>query len=241
VTLNRPEKRNALNVALLAGLAQACEAAAADNGVRCLILAAAGPVFCAGADIAEMRAGGVEVLRRPERARHWSTIEHFAKPLLAAVEGAALGGGNELVMLADIVIAGKEARFGQPEVKIGGMPGDGGTQRLVRAVGKNLAMKMILTGKPIDADTAMHAGLVAETVESGQALARAIELAADIAASAPLAIAAAKQCILRAFESGLSDGLNVERQTMFRLAQSKDWAEGQAAFLERRAPQFIGE
>ena len=177
LTLDRPDKCNALSTALLAAVAARCRAAAVDTSVRCVVIAAAGPAFCAGADIAEMRDGGPHAVGERERQRQWAVIEQFPKPFIAAVEGPAFGGGNELAMLADIVVAGPNARFGQPEVGIGGMPGDGGTQRLVRAVGKGLAMQMILTGKPIDASTALHSGLVSECVQAGSALARAMEIA----------------------------------------------------------------
>lgn len=241
VILNRPEKRNALSTALLAALSRALDQAARDAGVRCAVLAARGPAFSAGADIGEMAEGGLDVLQNPQRARSWSGIERFPKPLIAAVEGPALGAGNELVLLADIVVAGESARFGQPEVCVGGMPGDGGTQRLVHAIGKNLAMKMLLTGRPLDAHAALESGLVAEVVATGEALTRAIALAREVAAAAPLAAQAVKQCVLHAFDHGLSAGLAFERQTMWRLAATKDRAEGLAAFLEKRSPKFVGE
>ena len=173
LTLNRPEKRNALSLALLMDLAAALDRAAGDEAVRCAVLAGDDRAFSAGADISEMVERGLAAIEDPRRKAAWHAVETFAKPLVAAVEGFAFGGGHELSMLADIVVAGPAARFGQPEINIGVLPGDGGTQRVTRVTGKSLAMKMILTGEPIDAETALGAGLIAEVVPNGTALDRA--------------------------------------------------------------------
>lgn len=234
VRLNRPEKRNALSVALLVEMADAFNDAARDNNVRCVILAGDDQAFSAGADIAELRQRGPEMLADPVRIASWSAIERFPKPLIAAVDGVALGGGNELAMLADIVVAGAGARFGQPEVSIGGTPGDGGTQRLVRAVGKSMAMQMILAGEPIDADTALRCGLVSEVTPPGEAVARALSIAESIASGSPSAAVLAKAAILHAFESTLASGLAFERQISRINSMSADRKKGLEAFLHRR-------
>jgi enoyl-CoA hydratase len=240
LTLNRPDKRNALSVALLEALAVDLRRSEQDAAVRCVILAGDERAFSAGADIHEMREGGAEVFVSPSRDAAWKVIESFSKPLVAAVEGVALGGGNELVMLADIVVAGENARFGQPEVAIGGMPGDGGTQRLIRSIGKGAAMQMILTGKPLAAGDAYRLGLVTRLCAAGDAIAEARVIARDIAASAPLAVCKAKQALLATFELPLSGGLKAERRSMLDLVATFDRAEGMAAFAEKRRPRFEG-
>ena len=179
-------------------------------------------------------------LRVSSREAAWKTIESFSKPLIAAVEGVALGGGNELVLLADIVVAGESARFGQPEAAIGGMPGDGGTQRLIRSVGKGAAMQMILTGKPISAADAYRLGLVTRLCSPGNAVAEARIIASEIAAAAPLAVRNAKQCLLAAFELPLAEGLKAERRAMLELVETFDREEGMAAFADKRKPRFQG-
>jgi enoyl-CoA hydratase len=240
LTLNRPEKRNALSVALLEALAEDLRRSEQDPTVRCIILAGDARAFSAGADIHEMREGGIAVFMSPSRDAAWKVIESFGKPLIAAVEGVALGGGNELVLLADIVVAGKGAHFGQPETAIGGMPGDGGTQRLIRSVGKGVAMQMILSGKPIDAADAYRLGLVTRLCPTGNAVAEARIIASDIAAAAPLAVRNAKRSLLAAFELPLSMGLKAERRAMLDLVATFDREEGMAAFAEKRRPRFQG-
>jgi len=240
ITLNRPEKHNALSIALLQALAADLERSALDESVRCVILAGDPRAFSSGADVGEMRAGGVAVFESPERERAWQTIVHFKKPLIAAVEGAALGSGNELVLLADIVVAGAAAYFGQPETAIGGMPGDGATQRLIRIVGKGAAMQMILTGKPVNAVAAYRLGLVTRLVPTNRALDEARALARDIAAAAPLAVQKAKAALLATFELPLSAGLKAERRAMLELVDTFDRKEGLAAFAEKRNPRFEG-
>ena len=240
VSLHRPEARNALRNQTLRELAAALDAASRDNAIRVAVIAGDDRYFAAGADIKEMaRLGPIEALS-DMRPQYWKRIAGFEKPLIAAVNGFALGGGCELVMHADIAIAGKGARFGQPEINLGTIPGAGGTQRLIRTVGKPLAMKMILSGEMIDASTALAAGLVAEVVEDADVRTRALELAATIAAKSPLAVRLAKEAALRAFEMGLEAGLAFERKSFSLLAASEDRREGIAAFLDKRQPVFKG-
>lgn len=238
LTLNRPEKLNALSMAFVSDLCGQLRQADEDDTVGCVVLTGAGRAFSAGADIADQHRYGDAVPFDPERLRNWSGIERFGKPLIAAVNGYALGGGNELAMIADIVIASERAVFGQPEIRIGIFPGDGGTQRLVRAVGKTVAMQMILSGQFIDAATAQRAGLVSEVVPHDELVGRATALAATIASHSLVALKAAKKAVLQAFETSLSAGLAYEREAMRLPFASPDRAEGMAAFLEKRPPRF---
>jgi enoyl-CoA hydratase/carnithine racemase len=240
LTLNRPEKRNALSKALLGQLAGHLEAAEADDGVVCTVLAGAGPAFSAGADIKDMTARGVDSYLDPERLGAWTTIERFAKPLIGAVNGYAFGGGCELALLCDFLVAAEGARFGLPEVTIGAIPGDGGTQRLPRAVGPALAARMVFTGEPIDAATAERYGLVAEVVAGPDCLPRTLEIASVIAGRAPKALALAKGAMRRAAELPLSRGLTYERDASRQAFATGDRREGMAAFLEKRPPRFSG-
>ena len=238
VTLDRPKALNALNKALLAELAQALREAEADDAVRCVVLTGSQRSFSAGADIKEMPEGGIPMFAEAGRLRSWKTIERFPKPLIAAVNGYALGGGCELTLLCDIVVAGENARFGTPEIKIAAFPGDGGTQRLPRAVGKARAMMMILTGEPIDARTALAWGLAAELVPTERTVDRALEIAASIAEYSPIALQMAKAEVLAAFEKPLDESLSLERKML--LWQTEDHDEGIAAFVEKRKPEYKG-
>jgi enoyl-CoA hydratase len=240
LTLNRPDVRNALRTQTLAEIAAELAAAAADDGVRAVVITGGLRYFAAGADIREMAPlGPVEILTH-ERQRHWKAIAGFPKPLIAAVNGFALGGGCELALCADILVAGSNAQFGQPEINLGLIPGAGGTGRLARTVGKALTMQMVLTGQPIDAQTALAAGIAVEVDEPESALSRAVEIAAVIATRPPLAVRFAKEAVLRAFESPLSEALVAERQAFAVLAASHDRNEGIAAFLDKRPPRFTG-
>ncbi len=240
LTIHRPDARNALRTQTLAEIAARFADATIDETIRAVVITGDASYFAAGADIREMAPlGPIDVLMH-ERQRHWRAIAAFAKPWIAAVNGYALGGGCELALMADIVVAGDNAQFGQPEVNLGLIPGAGGTQRLTRVAGKARAMQMVLTGQPIDAATALAAGIAAEVHEPERSLARAIDLATIIAAKPVLAVRLAKESVLRAFESPLCEALVAERQAFALLAASEDRNEGIAAFLEKRPPKFSG-
>jgi enoyl-CoA hydratase len=241
LTLNRPAKRNALSNELIAALAAAFRAAASNDDVRSVILTGADTFFSAGADIKEMQQRGFEAIDNPARRSAWKDIASFPKPVIAAVEGLCFGGGHELAMLADIIIAGETATFGQPEINIGILPGDGATQRLTRAAGKSLAMLMILTGEPISARTALQAGLVAELVESGRAKTRALAVAQSIAQKPPRSAELAKAAILAAFQTTLDVGLEFERQAIRHAFTTEDQSEGMNAFFDKRSPHYRGK
>jgi enoyl-CoA hydratase len=241
VTLNRPEARNALSTVLLRELATALARFDGDPTVRAVVLTGGPKVFAAGADINELAAHTATSILADERPQHWLAIRRFAKPLIAAVNGYALGGGCELAMAADIIIAGETAQFGQPEVNLGVIPGAGGTQRLTHAIGKSLAMKLALSGEFLDAKTALAHGLVAEVTPPEQTIERALALAETIAAKPPLAVRAAKAAVLRSFELPLEAGLIEERRLFTELFSTADRTEGVTAFLEKRKPVFRGE
>jgi enoyl-CoA hydratase len=239
-TINRPEKLNALNWALVAELADALEALDRDDAIRCIVLTGAGDrAFAAGADIGEMSdktpmrmaAGGFE---------SWERIRRIKKPIIAAVGGYALGGGDELAMHADIIIASEKAKFGQPEILIGVMPGAGGTQRLARTIGKYRAMEICLTGEQVTAQE-MHAwGVVNHVVPDGQHLEEAKKIARKIAERAPIATQLIKEAILTSFEAPLEAALSYEKRLFALLFSTEDQKEGMAAFMAKRAPEFKG-
>lgn len=241
ITLNRPEAYNALRTQLLGEIAEVLHWATRCDEVRAVVLSGSEKVFAAGADIKEMAAlDAVGVLNDP-RVLHWRAIAQFPKPLIAAVNGFALGGGCELVMHADIVIAGDNAQFGQPEINLGIIPGAGGTQRLLRTVGKSLAMQMVLSGEFISAAQARDFGLVSEVTIPERTLARATELARKIASKPPLAVRQAKEVLLKAYDTTLESGLSLERKAFTLLAATEDRNEGIAAFMEKRKPNFTGK
>ena len=240
ITLNRPERRNAFSNNCWQLIADTLREAGTDDGVGCVVITGGPKVFAAGSDINEMKARGMFGEIADTRFRNWDTIHGFAKPMIAAVNGYALGGGCELALVCDIVIAGGSAQFGLPEVNLGLIPGLGGTQRLVRAVGKSVAMKLILSGEFIDADAALSLGLAAEVTDDSETISRALDLAETIAGKAPLAVRAAKQAVLNAFETGLEAGLAYERKATLLLFASEDMQEGVDAFLEKRKPDFKG-
>jgi enoyl-CoA hydratase len=240
LTLNRLSKRNALSNELIAELAAASRAAAQDENVRCVVICGAEGFFSAGADIREMQQRGFEAIDNQTRRNAWKDISDFTKPLIAAVDGICYGGGHELALLADIVIAGEGATFGQPEINIGILPGDGATQRLTRVVGKSLAMLMILTGEPIDAATALRSGLVAQVVEKGQALPRALAIAELISRKPPRSTELAKASVLAAYQTTLDAGLEFERQAIRYAFTTDDQTEGMNAFFEKRPPKYVG-
>ena len=240
ITLQRPEALNALNTQLLSELAEQLGIADADVATRAVVITGSRKAFAAGADINEMAERDLVGILNDPRLAAWQRITAFSKPLIAAINGYALGGGCELAMHADILIAGSDARFGQPEINLGIMPGAGGTQRLLRAVGKSLAMQMVLTGEPIDARQAQQAGLVSEVTEPELTVERALAIAQRIASKAPLAVRLAKEALLKAQDTDLASGLRFERHAFTLLAGTQDRDEGIAAFQEKRQPRFTG-
>lgn len=240
VRLNRPEARNALSPALREELAAHFAALAVEDAVRCVVLTGGPDIFAAGADIKAMATAGPADIMRRASERLWQPIKDFPKPLIAAVNGYALGGGCELAMHADIIIAGEGAQFGQPEIRVGIMPGAGGTQRLTRAVGKFKAMKMLLTGAPVDARSAEAMGLVSEVVPDEAVLDTALDLATLIARQPPMAARKIKEAVLAGADQPLDVALLMERQAFQLLFDTADQKEGMAAFLEKRRPSFTG-
>ncbi len=240
IRLNRPSVLNALNTPLMKQLSAALKDIDTDPQIGAVVLTGNERVFSAGADIKEMvQASPTEVMTLDHLA-FWDAVANFSKPLIAAVSGFALGGGFELAMNCDIIVASEGAQFGQPEINVGVMPGAGGTQRLSRTVGKFKAMEMILSGSPISAQEALRLGIVNRVVPVELYLGEAKRLAREIAEKAPLALKAAKASILKAFETSLSEGLQFERKSFFLLFSTKDQKEGMRAFLEKRKPRFIG-
>jgi len=241
IQLNRPKELNALNLELMAELRDALKALDADDNVRVIIISGNEKAFAAGADIKQMAGKTAMDMYNIDQFGTWDTIKKTKKPLIAAVSGFALGGGCELVMLCDMIVASETARFGQPEIKIGVMPGAGGTQRLTRAVGKALAMEMVLTGRFISADEALRAGLINRVVPVELFLKEAIQLASEVAALSPLAVKMAKESVLKSFESSLEEGLHFERKNFYLLFASEDQKEGMQAFVDKRTPVFKGK
>jgi enoyl-CoA hydratase len=238
VRLNRPEARNALSDALMDELVARLSELDADGDVRCIVLAGDERAFAAGADIAELAAATAVELYQAPRVARWDAIRKLSTPLVAAVSGWCLGGGCELAMTCDLIVASDTARFGQPETGLGIIPGAGGTQRLARAVGKALAMDMVLTGRILTAHEALAAGLVARVVAREAWLDEARRVAAEIAARAPVAQRLAREAVDRAFETGLDSGLDFERKALYLAFASEDAREGLSAFVEKRRPEW---
>jgi enoyl-CoA hydratase len=240
VRLNRPKQLNALNGAVMDALCAALEELDHDDEVRAIVLTGSERAFAAGADIGEMAGSSPIDMLLTDRIGQWDRIRRITKPVIAAVNGWALGGGCELAMTLDIIVAGEGARFGQPEIGIGVIPGAGGTQRLTRAIGKSKAMEMILTGDPITAQEALDAGLVARVTQDELCVEDALTLAAKIATKSPIALRLAKEAVNAAYEMSLTDALAHERRLFYLLFASEDQKEGMAAFLEKRSPDFSG-
>lgn len=241
VQLNRPAVLNALNLETMNELVATLESLDNDDTVRAIVLAGSEKAFAAGADIKEMAsASAIDMLYRDQFTK-WDRIRKIKKPLIAAVSGFALGGGCELMMHCDIIIASETARIGQPEINIGVMPGAGGTQRLTRAVGKGLAMEMVLTGKFITGEEAMAAGLVNKVVPVEFYLEEAQRLAKEIASRPPVAVRLAKEAVLKSFDTTIEMGLEFERKNFYLLFASDDMKEGMAAFIEKRKPEWTGK
>jgi enoyl-CoA hydratase len=240
VTLNRPQALNALNAPLLGELVDALTKLDADEAVRCIVITGNERAFAAGADIKEMaEASSVDMLRRNALARY-DAVRKIAKPIIAAVSGWALGGGCELAMACDMIVASETARFGQPEINIGIMPGAGGTQRLTRALGKARAMELILTGDYLSAQEAHARGLVNRVAPPELYLEEAQKLARRIAAQPPVAVRLAKDAVLKAQDLSIEEGLDYERRLFYLLFATEDQKEGMAAFVEKRPPQWKG-
>jgi enoyl-CoA hydratase len=241
VRINRPKQLNALNRATIGELVEALEGLDADPSCRCAVITGNDRAFAAGADIGEMvEATPISLLQDTEFAK-WDRFRRLHMPLIAAVSGFALGGGCELAMICDMIVASETAQFGQPEINLGIIPGAGGTQRLTRAVGKARAMEMILTGASISAAEALKAGLINKVVPIELYLEEAEGLAARIAAKPPIAIRLAKEAVLKAFDTTIEEGVDFERKNFFLLFASADQTEGMRAFLEKRQPRFEGK
>lgn len=240
VTLNRPKELNALSTAVIAEVADALSAFNRDESIHCMVITGAGDrAFAAGADIKEM-AGKSPIDMMLGGFEAWQTLKRLQKPLVAAVGGYALGGGCELAMHCDLIVASENARFGQPEINLGIIPGAGGTQRLARTLGKFVTMEMVLTGKQFTAQEMAAHGLVNRVVPKGEHLTEAIKLAKEIAARAPIAVRLAKESVQAAFETSLEEGLEHERKNFFLLFATEDMREGMQAFIEKRSANFQG-
>jgi enoyl-CoA hydratase len=239
ITLNRPKQLNALNDRLMTELGEALRAFDADPAIGCIVITGSEKAFAAGADISEMatktfqQAYGEDFI-----TRNWEAIRQVRKPVIAAVGGFALGGGCELAMMCDFIIAADTARFGQPEIKLGIIPGAGGTQRLPRAVGKGKAMDLVLTGRMMDAAEAERSGLVSRVVPAAELLPTALAAAQTICELGALAVMAAKEAVNRAYESSLAEGVLFERRSFHAVFATEDQKEGMAAFLDKRKPVF---
>jgi enoyl-CoA hydratase len=239
VTLNRPKQLNALNDQLMNELGAALKAFDADDAIGCMVITGSEKAFAAGADIGAMaNYSYADVYKGDYITRNWEQIRSIRKPVIAAVSGFALGGGCELAMMCDFIIAADNARFGQPEIKLGVIPGAGGTQRLPRAVGKAKAMDMALTGRMMDAAEAERAGLVSRVVALDQLMNETLAAALMICDYSQIAVMAAKEAVNRAFEGTLSDGVMFERRLFHALFATADQKEGMAAFVEKRKPAF---
>ncbi len=242
IALNRPEALNALNTKMVTELIDALTTFERDDSVRCLVLAGSEKAFSAGADIQEMaEISAVQMAMTGHFFPLWDKVGKYPKPIVGALSGFVLGGGLELAMSCDVLVASETTQFGQPEIDIGVMPGGGGTQRLSRAVGKYKAMEMVLTGKRIGAEEARMLGLVSRVVPKEAYLSEAKKVANEIASKSPVAVRLAKMAVNKAFEMGLSQGIDFERELFYLLFASEDKEEGMRAFLEKRKPQFKGK
>ncbi len=241
VQINRPDALNALNAQVLSEITDALRAFDADDGIGCIILTGNEKAFAAGADIKAMaEATVVEMMNSPMMA-HWEAIRDTQKPLIAAVSGWCLGGGCELAMICDTIIASESAKFGQPEINLAIIPGAGGTQRMTRAVGKAIAMDMVLSGRRLSAEEALRFGLVSRVAPDGELMTLAIEVATTIAEKAPVALRLAKEAVNAAFETTLAEGIRLERRLFTMLFATADQKEGMAAFVEKRKPAWQGK
>ncbi len=241
IILNRPEVRNALNSQLLRELMDALEVFDNDDTIGAMVIAGNEKAFAAGADIKEMSGKSVTEMMDSNFTSTFGRIMTIRKPVIAAVSGWALGGGCEIALSCDIIVASESAKFGQPEITIGVIPGAGGTQRLTHAVGKAVAMEMILNNRTLSAQEALQFGLINRIVPADQYLGEALKLAEEIAARAPVALRVAKKMVNQAYERTLSDGLQQERQEFYNLFSTEDQKEGMQAFIEKRKPEWKGK
>ncbi|MGB3602498.1 MAG: enoyl-CoA hydratase [Gordonia sp. (in: high G+C Gram-positive bacteria)] len=238
ITLNRPKALNALNTELMGEVVDAVRGFDADAGIGAIVIAGSEKAFAAGADIKEMQSKSFADVTGEQFFAAWDELSRARTPIIAAVSGYALGGGCELAMLCDIIIAGDTARFGQPEINLGVIPGIGGSQRLTRAIGKAKAMDLILTGRQMKVDEAERLGLVSRVVPKEDVVATAREVAATIASKSFIASSYGKEAVNRAYESSLTEGVRAERSLFYSLFATEDQAEGMAAFTEKREPTF---
>ncbi|UII32986.1 enoyl-CoA hydratase-related protein [Fulvivirga ulvae] len=241
IELNRPKELNALNLQLMGELRDALKALDNDDNVRTIIITGNEKAFAAGADIKQMAGKSAVDMLKIDQFSTWDQIRKTKKPLIAAVSGFALGGGCELAMTCDMIIASETAKFGQPEIKIGVMPGAGGTQRLTKAIGKAKAMELVLTGRFISGEEAMQYGLVNKVVPVEMYMHEAIKLAEEIAQMSPIAAQLAKESVNRSFETHLDEGLTFERKNFYLTFASEDQSEGMQAFIEKRKPEYKGK
>lgn len=241
IELYRPKELNALNRQLMGEVRDALKAFDEDDNIRVIILTGGERVFAAGADIKQMADATAIDMLNIDQFSTWDQIKKTKKPIIAAVSGFALGGGCELAMTCDMIMASETAKFGQPEIKIGTMPGAGGTQRLTRALGKALAMEYVLTGKFMSAEEALSTGLINRVVPAEVLMEETLKLAREIAAQSPVAVKLAKEAVNNAFNSTLDEGLIFERKNFYLTFASADQKEGMAAFIEKRRPEFTGK
>lgn len=240
ITINRPKVLNALNLPLMEDLAALLEEFDADNQIHVILLSGNDRAWAAGADIGDMATASSEEMEKRNQFAVWERIKSIQKPIIAAVSGFALGGGCELMMHCDIIIASENAKLGQPEINIGVMPGAGGTQRLTHAIGKALAMDVVLSGRFLSAKEALEHGLISRVVPKEHWFEAALEVAKQVATKGPIALRAVKASVLNAHEEHLSNGLVKERTLFYSLFDTKDQAEGMTAFVEKRKPNFSG-
>jgi enoyl-CoA hydratase len=241
IRINRPDKLNALNEATLKEIAAALRAVSGDSSVRVVVITGDQRAFAAGADVSEMKGKSAVEMHSSKRPSYWEALRIFPKPLIAAVSGWCLGGGNELAMCCDMIIASETARFGQPEINLAIIPGAGGTQRLTRAVGKAVTMEMVLAGRTLSAHEALTLGLVNRVVPPELCLEKAMELASIVASKAPLAVKQAREAVQKSFDLPLGEGLALERKNYLLAFSSEDKEEGVSAFLEKRPAVWKGK
>ncbi len=241
IRINRPRERNALSPALMQEIRETLQRLDEDDNVRVIIITGNEQAFAAGADIKQMADKSTADMLVTDQLVTWEQIRRTRKPLIAAVSGFCLGGGCELALTCDMIIASETAQFGQPEIKIGVMPGAGGTQRLARTVGKARTMELVLTGRFISADEARTLGMVNKVVPTEMYLREAVDLAREVAAMSPIAVRLAKEAVNRSFETSLEEGLRFERKNFLLCFATEDQKEGMKAFLEKRKPEFRGK